>query len=610
MKSTSKRTEFANCFKIAIKQIKNYKKLSIILVSLSLLGSVFETTSIATIIPILQILFNKESTNLFLPKYVQETINQFLNNSLDMMIFLGIFMLVMIVFKNIFLYVSEIITKKIQYSINIDLQINLFKKLCDAEIKFFDEIRSGDVISITTTYALDIGKFVFILLSSVIKILRLLVYLTFLFFLSPKITSSMIILFAFLFFIIKTLLNEIREISRKQVEAISDLNFNIIETLNSIPLVKMFGREEFEKKNVEKKARAVNYHIIKEVFYENLVSPVLEITISVLLFTATFITIKYFYVDITSVIPFITAYFSFFYLSFLQASQLFTYLGRLYHHTEPFKAYLSLVDSAEKNKEKKGEIDFNKLNESIVFKNVDFGYYEQKKVLDNINFKINKGEFVAFVGPSGAGKSTIIKLLLGLYFPNKGDVFIDNINMKNLNKFSLRDKIGIVPQDVFIFNNSVNYNIIYGKSNVGEDDVINAAKTANIHELISSLPAKYDTSLGNRGVKLSGGQKQRLAIARAIIRNPELLILDEATSSLDSKTERLVQDAINKVSKNCTIVAIAHRLSTVLNADKIIVLEEGKIIGQGKHEDLMKNCEGYISLYKEQFKNNQNYFRV
>ncbi|AKL97838.1 ABC transporter ATP-binding protein [Endomicrobium proavitum] len=224
----------------------------------------------------------------------------------------------------------------------------------------------------------------------------------------------------------------------------------------------------------------------------------------------------------------------------------------------------------------------------IEYKNVDFGYLPDKNVIENFNVKINFGETVAFVGHSGSGKTTIANLLLRFYDPNSGEVFIDGNNIKKVTLESLRSQVGIVSQDVLLFDDTVKYNISYGSFDASMEDIIRAAKNANIHDLITKLPQGYDTPVGERGMKLSGGEKQRISIARAMLKNPPILVLDEATSALDSESEKLVQTAVENLMKNRTVILIAHRLSTIKNADKIIVMDLGKIAEFGTHEELIK----------------------
>ena len=236
-------------------------------------------------------------------------------------------------------------------------------------------------------------------------------------------------------------------------------------------------------------------------------------------------------------------------------------------------------------------------SKDIVYKNVNFSYEKGKQILRGINIDIKKGQTVAFVGSSGSGKSTIANLVLRFYDVDNGEILVDGINIKDLKLSSLRDKIGVVSQDVFLFNDTIKYNISYGKMDATDEEIETVAKAANAHKFISKMPNGYNTLIGERGMKLSGGEKQRIAIARAMLKNPPILVLDEATSALDSESEKLVQEAIETLMKNRTVILIAHRLSTVINADKIVVIDKGCVAEVGKHQELLDKGGIYSKLY-------------
>lgn len=239
----------------------------------------------------------------------------------------------------------------------------------------------------------------------------------------------------------------------------------------------------------------------------------------------------------------------------------------------------------------------------IDFSNVSFGYSPQKLILKNVTFNIAPGKTVALVGQSGAGKSTIMRLLFRFYDVNSGAIMVDGQNIKTVTQESLRAVIGVVPQDTVLFNNTIKYNIRYGKLSSNDADVITAAQNADIHERILSFPSQYDTQVGERGLRLSGGEKQRVAIARTILKSPQIVLLDEATSALDTQTERNIQSALSKVCANRTTLIIAHRLSTIIHSDEILVLQEGQIIERGRHEQLLAMNGTYAEMWNQQLKN-------
>jgi len=252
-------------------------------------------------------------------------------------------------------------------------------------------------------------------------------------------------------------------------------------------------------------------------------------------------------------------------------------------------------------KQAEGAAKLLPVKESIEFKDVSFKYVDEYAIKD-ISFKVTSGAIIAFVGPSGAGKTTLVNLIARFYDPSKGSVRIDDTDIKEVDLKSLRNQIGIVTQETILFNDSIASNISYGSVSSNMDKIIEAAKTANAHDFIMKMPNGYDSVIGERGFRLSGGEKQRLAIARAVFKNPPILIFDEATSQLDSENEKFVQEAIDRLMVGRTVFVIAHRLSTIKHADTIVVMENGKIMDQGKHDDLMERAGLYKKLYTMQFR--------
>jgi ATP-binding cassette subfamily B protein len=266
-----------------------------------------------------------------------------------------------------------------------------------------------------------------------------------------------------------------------------------------------------------------------------------------------------------------------------------------------FKRFIEVLE-AETEQDKPGAIDLTEVKGEITFNNVNYGYEKEKDVLHDLSLKVNVGEMFALVGPSGGGKTTVCHLIPRFYPVESGNIFIDGIDINDVTAYSLRKNIGIVQQDVYLFNASIKDNILYGRPTATEQEVIEAAKRANVHEFVTGLEKGYDTIIGERGIKLSGGQKQRLSIARVFLKNPPILILDEATSALDNTTEMMVQHSLNELCKGRTTIVVAHRLSTVKNANCIAVISEGKVIEKGSHEQLISLDGEYARLYNMQFR--------
>ncbi len=266
-----------------------------------------------------------------------------------------------------------------------------------------------------------------------------------------------------------------------------------------------------------------------------------------------------------------------------------------------FRRFLDIVEEIPEC-ESTTAVDLVNVKGHIEFNDVTFQYNDDKDILKEVNLNIQEGEKVALVGPSGGGKTTICHLLPRFYNLTSGSIKIDGVNIGDVTFDSLRRNIGIVQQDVFLFNGSMKENILYGKLDATDEEVVMAAKQANIHEYIMTLPNKYDTQIGERGVKLSGGQKQRLSIARVFLKNPAILVLDEATSALDNTTEILIQEALDELAKGRTTLVVAHRLSTIKNADSIVVISDGEIKERGSHDDLMNSGNIYKKLYNLQFR--------
>lgn len=391
--------------------------------------------------------------------------------------------------------------------------------------------------------------------------------------------------------------------------AVAEINANVESSITGIRVTKAFNNKELEKKKFEVgnqayvKARRHSYKAMAQfqsstAFVTDIFNVVLILCGGIFLFNE-LIDLSNYATFVVSVSLFITPLIT-----------LINFVEQFEEGVTGFKRFTELMDQ-KPEQEKEDTKDFD-IEGNISFKNVSFEYNEKEPVLNNINLEIKKGDNIALVGPSGGGKTTICHLIPRFYELSKGDILIDGHSIKDFTFKSLRSQIGIVQQDVFLFNGTIRDNIIYGKLDATEEEVIEAAKNANIYDHIMAMPDGFDTIVGERGVRLSGGQKQRLSIARVFLKNPKILILDEATSALDNTTETLIQKALKKLCEGRTTLVVAHRLSTIKNSNHICVVSHGNIIEEGTHEELISKNGVYKTLYDAQFKEPEDveYFKI
>ncbi len=394
----------------------------------------------------------------------------------------------------------------------------------------------------------------------------------------------------------------IRESNRGFREMMESMSSDINDLLQSIRLVKQFAREDHEQERAEHKFHQVTksalYMTILDSFYGNLMGLLTNITTIAIYVIGGLLYIRN-HITLGEIIAFVGM------LGFLinPINMLMSMITQVYSGIAslgPVHTLINLNDPLEKDYGKK---KLHKLKGTVKFENVDFIYESTgKTALENINISVKPGETIALVGESGAGKTTFVNLVLGFYFPTKGRILIDDKNICDLNLKTLREKIGVVSQDNVLLNTSIRDNLKYGNPDASEIDLIRSAQQANALEFIQNSAEGFDAIVGDRGVRLSGGQKQRLAIARALLKNPQILILDEATSALDSESESKIQEALDKLKINRTCFIIAHRLSTVINADRILVFKDGKLVEVGNHKQLLEVDGEYARLCKMQFK--------
>jgi subfamily B ATP-binding cassette protein MsbA len=392
---------------------------------------------------------------------------------------------------------------------------------------------------------------------------------------------------------------KIRRVSKKAQIKIADISNVLQETISAVRVVKSFGREEYEYNRFREENEENFRAKVKNAQYEAVISPVVEF-LAAIAFTAI---LWYGGFDVyhgrmapAALITFFTV--------LLAISQPLTSLTKLSSTVQQALAaaerIFEILDVKNHIQEKEDPLVIEDIKGSVKFEGVFFAYKENEEVLEDINLEVNPGEVVALVGPSGAGKTTLVDLLFRFYDPDRGKIYIDEIDIKEISLASLRKHIGIVPQETVLFSGSISDNIAYGDLQASDEEIEAAARAANAHDFIMSFPEGYDTIVGERGVGLSGGQKQRIAIARAILKDAKILILDEATSALDAESEALVQDALENLMINRTTFVIAHRFSTIKRANKIVVMDKGHIVEMGDHQSLMDRKGLYYRLYQGQ----------
>lgn len=479
-----------------------------------------------------------------------------------------------------------------------DMQYDLYKHILSLSLGFFNKQRTGELMSrMDTDTTATTGGFERIVSNLITSPLLIIVYGALLVRTSPRVAIAAFIGGISHYALTKAIQKPIRRHMTDQFSIFADLRATLQEAIQGIRVVKSFSAEGYELKKLGNAITNLIRINMKYGVFKHIEDPVRAIVnrfieIGILIFVSW---------ELISGHMDAATFFLFLYVGRSIMNPI-SVLGKTVTSFQNTLAASERVFElfSEKPNVQDGVNEIFDFKNTIQINNVSFAY-DTRKVLKNIDLKIKKGEIVALVGPSGAGKSTLSDLILRLYDPTDGDISIDGRDLRLLKQASYRRLFGMVPQESLLFNSTVKENIAYGRADLPEEDIIFAAKVANAHEFIIDLPKGYDTLVGDRGIRLSGGQRQRVAIARAIVCRPSIIILDEATSSLDSESEKLVQQAIDRVINKNTGIVIAHRLSTVIRADKIVVMDKGSILDQGSHEELQKRCELYSRLCELQF---------
>jgi ATP-binding cassette, subfamily B, bacterial MsbA len=596
-------------YSLIFKYLKDYK-LAITAYILCTIGSIlFGILSLGMFLPFLQVLFKVDmgvkvgpsagASKFSLFQILKEKITLLLSNYSEVES-LGIICLLIvtsIVLKNVFLYLASRALMPAKNKVSTRFRIDIFNKVLSLPIGFFTEQRKGDLMSRMTN---DVGQVEGSVLSAlegwVKDPLQIIFYLVVLFSTSVQLTLIILIFIPIMGFFIGRLGRSLKkpsgEVAQKSGESISILD----ETLGGLRVIKAFNVEQ----TIRQKFSDNSYKLLKlsnKIGYrQSFASPMSEM-LGVIMFTS----ILYYGGSkvLGHEIP-------------LQGAEFLTFMALFWGIIDPAKSISGAFSNLQRGSaaieriqqvldapvtvdENVNGLKLEKFSESIEFKNVSF-YYDDIAILKNVSFKVAKGKTVALVGSSGAGKSTLADLIPRFHDATSGEILVDGVNIKDYSLFSLRSQMSIVTQEPILFNDTIANNIALGMQTATREEIVAAAKIANAHNYIEKKEEGYETNIGDRGTKLSGGERQRLTIARAVLKNPPILILDEATSSLDTESERLVQDAINNLMENRTSVVIAHRLSTISHADEIIVLKKGEIVERGTHASLMSQAGFYKRL--------------
>ena len=603
-------TYFNKIFKFAIP----YKKYIFLNIFFNILYAIFSALSFLSLMPMLEVLFGDSNRSYNKPEF--DGLSNFGNNLEEWLnfqvstfagddpkkalIFVILTIIVLFFFKNFFNYIAMFFITFLRNGVLKDLRQSVYEKIIDLPLPYFSEKKKGDVISRITADVLEIQhSFLSVLELIVREPLTIFFTILAMFLISFELTAFVLFFIPLSGFLISLIGKSLKPTSdlvqAEQAEILSITE----ETLQGLKIIKGFIAELFFINRFQKTNDKFYNYSNKLINRQNLASPLSEFlgisVIGVLLWYGGQLVL----VDLQ-----------------LKPAAFLTYMGLAYGVLTPAKAIskasysikkgnaaaervIEVLESESTIKEINNPIEKDTFENELNFKNVSFKY-EKEIVLKNLSFKIKKGQTIAIVGQSGSGKSTIANLIPRFYDVSEGEIEIDGINIKNLLKKDLRNLIGIVTQDSILFNDSIANNITLSDSSVNTNQIIEATKIANAYEFIEKIENKLDSNVGDSGGKLSGGQKQRISIARAVLNNPPIMILDEATSSLDSESEKLVQDALDNLMKNRTSIIIAHRLSTIQNADLIIVMDHGEIVELGKHEELIKVNGIYSKLIRLQ----------
>lgn len=544
--------------------------------------------------------------NLYTPWIIKDMIDEVLADKNGTMLnWIAGSIIAIFVVRGLFWYGQNYLMSYVGQSVIIDIRAAVFKKLQRLSVSFYDKNKTGTIMSYVTNdvnalqsamveNTIEMITEGFILIGSVVAMI----------YLDWRLTLFTVCTFPVVLWFMEFFGKKIRKTGGRIQECTADITSVLQESVASARVIKSFVREDYEVDCFDVENRANFRANMKNAQLMATLTPVVELV------AAIGVTMIIWYGGNNVINGTITAGSLVAFLTYAvnisnPIKRLTRVIGNIQKALAAAQRVFMIIDMPEEIAESRDAKQLPEVSGKVEFQNVSFAYDDKGNVITDLSFSVKPGEVIAIVGPSGAGKSTIANLLPRFYDVNKGDIKIDGHSVREVTLDSLREQVGIVPQETMLFNGSVYNNILYGRLDATKEEIEAAAKAANAHDFIMQLTDGYETKLGDRGVNLSGGQRQRIAIARAILKNPRILILDEATSALDTESERVVQEALDRLMVGRTSFVIAHRLSTVKNADKILVLEKGNLVESGTHDELLALDGLYAHLYKIQYRNKE-----
>jgi ATP-binding cassette, subfamily B, bacterial MsbA len=600
-----------NYFRL-ISHIKNYKPNVALNIIFNILSVTFSLFSLAMVAPFLNVLFSQPTDYTLLPwnfsiKTLLNNFNYYLtgyiaeHGKLAAIELISIMVVIMFFLKNGFRYLAQFFISPVRMGIVRDLRNKMYDKVLNLPLSYFSEERKGDLIARMTTDIMEIEWSIFQSLEATFRDpFTVLLFLSTLFVISPTLTFFVLILLPIAGFLIGAIGSSLRKSSSRAMAEMGNIVSSIEESLGGLRIIKGFSAETSAKKKFGAITNKHRSHVINALRKRDLSAPMSEFLGAAVMAVVLYFGGKLVLGEGKGLEPAVFIAYIAIFSQLIPPAKSFT---DAYYNVQKGLASLErinrILDADITIHDKEFPTSIADFNRSIEYRNASFGYIKGDTgwVLRNINLKIEKGKTIALVGQSGSGKTTLADLLPRFYDLDEGEILVDGENIRDYKLADLRKLMGIVTQESILFNDTVFNNIAFGMESATEEEVIRAAKIANAHDFIMQMPDRYQTNIGDRGSKMSGGQRQRISIARAVLKNPPILILDEATSALDTESERLVQDAITRLMENRTVLVIAHRLSTIKHADEIIVLKKGAIIERGRHSDLLDHNGEYKKLY-------------